>query len=157
MFATVIASLLIGFGILGTLLPVLPGTVFAFIGITLHKVLLGDASVSWSFVLVALLITILSVMIDIWCTWWGARRFGATWLGAMGAVMGALIGFLFFSLPGLIIGPFAGAVIFELLANRTGSDATRAGIGTIVGSFVAMILKLGLTAGMGVAFYLALI
>jgi len=157
MLATIIASLFIGFGILGTLLPVLPGTVIAFTGIALHKLLLGEASVSWAFVAVALAITILTVIIDVYCTWWGARRFGATWLGATGAVLGALIGFLFLSLPGLIIGPFIGAVVFELLANRNGAEATRAGFGTIVGSVLALVLKLGLTAGMGAAFYFALL
>ena len=64
---------------------------------------------------------------------------------------------LFFSLPGLIIGPIVGAVLFELLASRDGSDATRAGFGTIVGSVLALVLKLGLTVGMGAAFYLALV
>jgi uncharacterized protein YqgC (DUF456 family) len=157
MLATLIASFFIGFGILGTLLPVLPGTVIAFTGIALHKLLLGEASVSWTFVSVALAITIITVMIDIYCTWWGARRFGATILGAIGAVLGALVGFLFFNIIGLIIGPFVGAVLFELLADRTGGEATRAGFGTIVGTMVALVLKLVLTTGMGVAFYLALV
>jgi uncharacterized protein YqgC (DUF456 family) len=157
MLATIIASMFIGFGILGTFLPVLPGTVIAFTGIALHKLLLGEASVSWGFVAVALGITVVTVVIDVYFTWWGARRFGATWLGATGAVLGALIGFLFMNLPGLIIGPFAGAVLFELLANRTGAEATRAGFGTIVGAVFAFAIKLGLTAGMGAAFYIALV
>lgn len=157
MIATIIASFFIGLGILGTLLPVLPGTAIAFTGIALHKLLLGDASVSWGFVSFALAITVLTILIDIYCTWWGARRFGATWLGASGAVLGAVLGFMLFSLPGLIIGPIIGAVSLELLANRSGAEATQAGLGTIVGSVLALVLKLGLTLGMGAAFYLALL
>ena len=157
MLATIVAMTLIICGIIGTLLPILPGTVIAFTGIALHKLLLGDASVSWGFVAVALGVTVLTLVIDIWCTWWGARRFGATWLGAFGAVLGALVGLLFFNLPGLILGPIAGAVFFELLANGTGSDAARAGFGTVVGSVLALVIKLTLTLAMGTAFPLALL
>ena len=151
-----ITSLFIFFGILCTFVPILPGTVIAFTGMALHKLFLGEASVSWGFIAVAFAITVLTLVIDIWCTWWGARRFGATWLGAFGAILGGLFGFLFFNLPGLILGPVAGAVLFELLANRSGPEAMAAGFGTIVGSIVAFFLKFGLTAGMIVGFYLAL-
>lgn len=157
MLATLIASLIIAIGILGCLLPVLPGTVIAFVGIALHKLLLGEASVSWSFVLVALGITVLSIFIDIWCTWWGARRFGASWKGALGAVLGAIAGFLFFSLPGLIIGPVVGAILFELMDDRSGPEALAAGVGTIVGSLMAFFLKFGMTAAMGIGFFMAIL
>jgi len=156
MLATFIASLFIGIGILGCLLPILPGTVIAFTGIALHKLLLGEASVSWSFVAVALAITVASIVIDIWCTWWGARRFGASWIGALGAVLGGITGLIFFSLPGLILGPVVGAVLFELMDNRDGPQALAAGFGTVVGSLVAFFLKFGMTAAMGIGFYLAL-
>ncbi len=156
MLATLIASLFIAIGILGCLLPVLPGTVIAFIGIALHKLLLGDASVSWGFVGLALAITIFSIVIDVWCTWWGARRFGASWKGALGAVLGGIAGLIFFSLPGLIIGPVVGAILFELMDNRSGPEAVAAGVGTIVGGLVAFFLKFGMTAAMGVGFYMAI-
>jgi uncharacterized protein YqgC (DUF456 family) len=157
MLALFIASFLIAVGLLGTLLPILPGTVIAFAGIVIHKLMLGEASVSWSIVLMASLITVLTLLIDVWCTWWGARRFGATVMGAVGAVLGAIFGLLFFSLPGLVIGPVVGAVLFELLNDRSGQEATRAGFGTVIGAVVGFFLKLGLTTGMVAAFYLALI
>ncbi|HKJ90720.1 MAG TPA: DUF456 domain-containing protein, partial [Oceanipulchritudo sp.] len=150
-------SSLIALGLLGTLLPILPGTVFAFAGILMHKLLLGETSVSWEFVAIAFGITLLTLIIDAWCSWWGARRFGASWKGALGAVSGGLLGLIFFNLPGLILGPIAGAVIFELLDSRSGPDAARAGAGTVVGALLAFILKVGLTTGMAAGFYLALV
>ena len=156
MLATLIASLFIAVGILGCLLPVLPGTVIAFIGIALHKLLLGEASVSWGFVGLALAITVFSIVVDVWCTWWGARRFGASWKGALGAVLGGIAGLIFFSLPGLIIGPVVGAILFELMDDRAAPEAVAAGVGTIVGGLVAFFLKFGLTAAMGVSFYMAI-
>ena len=156
MMALFLTSLIIAFGILCTFLPILPGTVIAFTGIAFHKLVLGEASVSWTFIAVAFAITLLTLLIDVWCTWWGARTFGATWKGALGAVLGGIFGFLFFNLPGLIIGPILGAVVFELLDNRPGAEAAAAGFGTLVGSIVAFFLKFGLTAGLAVAFYMAL-
>jgi uncharacterized protein YqgC (DUF456 family) len=157
MLAFILASSLIALGLLGTLLPILPGTVIAFAGIVVHKLLLGEASVSWEFVAIAFGITLLTLVIDAWCTWWGARRFGASWKGALGAVLGGLFGLIFFNLPGLILGPIAGAVLFELLDNRSGPEAARAGAGTVVGAVVAFILKIGLTTGMAAGFYFALV
>lgn len=156
MLALILATSLIALGFLGTLLPILPGTVIAFAGIVVHKLLLGEASVSWEFVAIAFGITLLTLVIDAWCTWWGARRFGASWKGALGAVLGGLFGLIFFNLPGLILGPIAGAVLFEVLDNRSGPEAARAGAGTVVGALVAFILKIGLTTGMVAGFYIAL-
>lgn len=121
------------------------------------RLLLGETSVSWGFVAIAFGITLPTLVIDAWCTWWGGRRFGASWKGALGAVLGGLFGLIFFNLPGLILGPIVGAVIFELLESRSGPDAARAGAGTIVGTLVAFILKIGLTTGMAASFYLALV
>lgn len=156
MLALFVSTTFIVIGLIGTFLPVIPGTVVAFTGIALHKLFLGDASVSWGFVAAAAIITIITLVIDVWCTWWGARRFGASWKGALGAVAGGIIGFLFFNILGLIIGPIIGAVLFELIDDRSGPEAARAGFGTIVGSAVAFFLKFVLTASMATAFYLAL-
>ena len=156
MLAWILATCLIAIGLLGTLLPILPGTVIAFAGILVHKLLLPEASVSWNFIAIAFGITLLTLIVDAWCTWWGARRFGASWKGATGAVLGGIVGLIFFNIPGLIIGPVVGAVLFELLDNRSGPEAARAGAGTVAGALVAFVLKLGLTTGMVAAFYISI-
>ena len=67
------------------------------------------------------------------------------------------MGLLFFSIPGLILGPMVGAVLFELLDNRSGGEAALAGFGTVVGSVVAFGLKLSMTAAMAIGFYIAIL
>lgn len=156
MIALLTVTCLIALGLLGTLLPILPGTVLAFGGIVLHKAWVGEASVPWSFVLFALLLTVLTLLVDAWGSWWGARRFGASWKGAMGAVLGGLGGLVFFGLPGLLMGPILGAILFELLDCRSAPEATRAGLGTLLGAVLAFFIKLGLTVAMVAGFYLSL-
>jgi len=157
MLTFIIVSFLIALGFLMTLVPVIPGTLVAYGGIVLHKLALGDASISWGLVGVATLLTLFTLVVDLACTWWGARRFGATTIGAIGALIGGIVGLLLFNVVGLLIGPVLGAIIFELLQDREGPAAVRAGFGTVVGSFVAYFLKLGLTIFMVAGFYLALL
>lgn len=151
--ALTIAILFFLAGLAGAVLPILPGTLLAWLGIVVHKLMLGPASVSWTFVIVGLGVVILSYAADALFTWWGARRFGATWKGALGAVIGGIVGMLFFNLPGIILGPIIGAVAVEWVNLRNHRQALRAGWGTFIGGVVSMIVKLALTAGLIVAFF----
>lgn len=157
MLTLIIVTFLIALGFLMTLVPVIPGTLVAYGGIVLHKLALGESSISWGLIGVATLLTLFTLIVDFACTWWGARRFGATTIGAIGALLGGILGLIFFNVIGLVIGPIIGAIAFELLQDREGHAAVRAGFGTVVGSFVAYILKLGLTIFMVAGFYLALL
>ena len=77
----------------------------------------------------------------------GARKLGATWRGMLGAVVGALIGILF-SLPGIILGPFLGALLFEFLGGRDVREAALAGAGAMLGIFVGALGKVACSAAM---------
>ena len=154
--ALAIAVLLFLCGFAGSFLPVLPGTFFVWLGIFIHKIWLGDASVPWTFFWIATALTLFCQVLDPACAYLGAKKFGATWRGGLGAILGGIAGIVFFNLAGLVIGPIVGAILFELLNNRNMKEAGKAGAGAIVGGLAAFALKLVLTCFMiaGFFFYL---
>lgn len=151
--AFLVASLILWLGVFCTLLPVLPGTMIAWLGVLVHRLWLGgSASVPWWFVALGLGLVIFAQLVDYLAVLWGARKFGTSWKGGLGAVVGALVG-VFFGLPGLLIGPIVGAVLFEWIELRDKSRAMNAGIGTMLGGLAAIFLKLLMTVAYAGAFY----
>src|SRR5690606_26641043 len=93
------------------------------------------------------LLTVLSVIVDFLASAMGAKRAGASRLAIVGAVVGSIVG-LFFGLPGLLAGPFIGALAGEWLHIRQIRQAARVGLATWVGLLVGTALKLGLAFAM---------
>lgn len=138
-----LAVVLVVVGIAGAVLPALPGVPLVFAGL-LAAAWADDFERVGVVALVVLgLLTVLSFVIDFLATVLGAQRVGATKLALLGAALGTLIG-LFFGLPGLILGPFAGAVIGELVSHGRVQQATRAGLATWVGLLFGTLAKLAL-------------
>lgn len=119
-------------GVAGCLLPVLPGTPIVLAAAVVHRLYFGDTGPSVWVLIVLTLLTIISLIFDQLASVLGAKKLGATWKGVTGAVVGGLVG-LFFSLPGIILGPFIGATLFELFGDREFRDALRAGVGATLG------------------------
>ncbi len=119
---------------------------------------MGDASVTWKIVIITGIITIIGQISDFIMGLWGARKFGATWKGAIGALFGALIAF-FIPPPlfWLIVGPVAGAIAGELLAGRTFKEGGQAGLGAVIGGIAAFALKFGLSICVVILFFLKLL
>lgn len=144
-------------GLATSLLPVVPGNFIVWLGVIVHKLWLGDASVSWKIVMITGALTLIGQAGDLLFGIWGARKFGASWKGAMGALLGACIGFF---LPPplfwLIVGPIIGAVIGEVYAGRTWKDGSKAGLGTIIGGAIAFAFKFGLSVCIISLFFLTL-
>ena len=111
---------------------------------------------SWTFFIIATSLTILAQGLDYLCSYWGAKRFGASWQGGLGAVLGSIVGIFFFNLIGLIIGPITGVILVEFIRNRNILQAGKAGMGTIVGGIAAFIAKFTLACIMIVGFYIYL-
>jgi uncharacterized protein len=113
-----------------------------------------DVSV-WTIVLLGVL-TLVSLAVDFFASLLGAKRAGASRKALWGAAIGTFAG-LFFGIPGLLLGPFIGAVAGELLGGREWREASKVGFGTWLGIAVGTALKLGLAFGMLGIFVLALL
>ena len=137
-----IAVILMAIGLIGTVVPVLPGTTIILGAAIIHRVALGaDGSLGVSALIGMLVLTLISYALDAAAGYLGAKRFGATKWGLAGGVIGGLAG-LFFGLPGLFLGPIAGAATGELLSGKELVKAGRAGWGTILGMLGGMIAKI---------------
>ncbi len=150
----VLAVALVCIGIAGSVLPALPGVPLVFAGL-LVAAWAGDFErVGWVTLVVLGLLTVASFAIDLAATAMGAKRVGATKLAVAGAALGALAG-LFLGLPGLVLGPFVGAVTGELLSHGQVQQATRAGLATWMGLLFGTLAKLALVFTMLGVFALA--
>ena len=147
----VFALLLMGVGVAGSILPGLPSTPLVFIGALAHKLYFGPAGPAWWVIGVLGVFTILSLVVDYAASMYGAKRLGATWRGAVGAIVGGLIG-LFFNLPGILLGPFIGAALFEMAGGREWKEASKAGVGATLGLLAGAIGKIACCVAMMLLF-----
>jgi len=127
-------------GIIGCLVPVLPGPPLSFLGlILLHFSRFGHFSKSTLITLgaIAVVVTILDYIVPVW----GTKRFGGSKYGTRGATVGLIIGF-FLGPMGIIIGPLIGAFVGEMIFKDDIHYATRAGFGSLLGFLTGIGLKL---------------
>ena len=141
----VLATLIVIGGLAGTIVPALPGVPMVFAGLFLAAWAGGFVQVGWTTVGVLGVLTALAWLIDFLAAALGAKRLGASQRAFWGAAFGAFAG-IFFGLPGIVLGPFVGAVVAELSAGRDIQQAGRAGYGAWLG------IVLGTAAKLAIAF-----
>lgn len=139
----VLAGFLVLAGLAGAILPALPGVPLVFGGLLLAAWADDFQRVSWVVLVLLGLLTAFSFAIDFAATALGAKRVGASKLAIAGALIGTLAGFVL-GLPGLIFGPFVGAVIGEMLTHGEMQKAARAGFATWMGLIFGTLTKLAL-------------
>ena len=139
----ILALVLVLIGFAGLVLPALPGIPMIYAGLVLAAWAEDFAHVGWITLTILGLLALVSYGIDFAATALGAKKFGASPRAIWGAAAGTLIG-IFFGLPGIIIGPFAGALIAELTHKNDMQAATKAGVGATLGLLFGAILKIAL-------------
>lgn len=128
----IIALLIMSIGFLGSFLPGLPSTPVVLVTAVAHRLYFLETGAGNVMIGILVLITVFSLVLDYVAGMIGAKKLGATWRGVVGAVVGGIVG-IFFSLPGILLGPFLGALIFEMLGGREFKEASRAGVGAVIG------------------------
>jgi uncharacterized protein len=138
-----LAVLLIGVGVVGIILPALPGTVLIFGGLLLAAWADHFQRVGPVMLTVIGIIGAASYGVDFAAAALGAKHLGASKRAMAGAALGTLLG-LFLGLPGIIIGPFVGAMLGELTVHREWKRIGKAGVAAWIGFLVGTVVKVGI-------------
>lgn len=145
----VLAIVLLIVGVIGGILPVLPGPPLSFIGmILLHYSKFADFSteVLWVFGFIALGVQVLDYIVPAW----GTKKFGGTKYGTWGSIIGLIFGVFIlpsivvigpFGLIGIIAGPFFGALVGEKIGGQNSDQAMRAAFGSFIGFLAGTLMK----------------
>jgi uncharacterized protein YqgC (DUF456 family) len=135
-------------GLVGVVLPALPGLPFVFAGMILAAWADGFREIGWVTLTVLGLMTLVSFIVDFWATAHGAKRVGASKYAVWGAILGTFAGLFIMPPLGLFVGPFVGALIGELIHGKEIRQAAKVGFGTWLGLVMAIVLKMGLAFAM---------
>lgn len=137
----VVALLVMLAGILGTFLPLLPGVPLIFVTMVVVGYFDHWQHITGGFLFWMLLLTVLSLALDYLGGMIGAKRYGASRQGTIGALVGGIVGVIFFFPVGLIVGPLLGSIIGELAAGRAWEQAWRAGWGSLMGTIGSSVIR----------------
>lgn len=138
---TIISILLILTGLIGIIIPILPGSVLIFLGVLLFGLLTGTIAIS-TLAILGVLIIALSI-INYAIGLWGIKKMGATRYGTWGGVIGILVGLIFspFGLVSIFICPILGTIIGEIIGGKKLLQSAKISLGHLLGYFFALILE----------------
>lgn len=152
-FLVILSVFFMFLGIIGSFLPVLPGPLTSWFGLLLLH--LTDAvPMNWTFLIITLFFALAIWLLDYIIPAIGTKKFGGSKAGMIGTTLGLIVGLIFLGPFGIIIGPFAGAYIGELLNKSDSKKALKAAFGSFLGfltstfiKFIVAVVYLGLFLG----------
>jgi uncharacterized protein YqgC (DUF456 family) len=136
----ILGILLILAGIAGSLLPLLPGPPIAYVGLLLQQ-LKAEPAFTTKFLLIWAGIVILTLVLDYLVPIWGTKKFGGSKYGVWGCTLGFLAAF-WMGPWGVILGPFLGAFLGEMIAGKNSKQSFRAAMGSFIGFIAGSFFKL---------------
>lgn len=151
----IIAVVFFTVGIIGTVLPMLPGAPLIWLGMLIYGVFVKFNNLTLLFFVGQGLAVALVFLIDYLAGVVGAKHYGGSKAAIWGSVLGGLLGTLLLGPFGLIIGPFIGAIMGEFYRNSDLNKAFQVGIGTLIGFLGGTVLKLTVEVIMIIWFFIA--
>lgn len=139
-FLLIVAFLFLLIGIIGCIVPGLPGTPISYAGLWIAQAT-NRVDFSWQFLLIWGIVVVVISVLDYVVPAWGTKKFGGSSWGVWGSTIGVFIG-LFFGAIGVIVGPLVGAILGELIAGKQLGAALKAGWGSFVGILFSTVIKL---------------
>ena len=136
-----IGSILLVLGFVGCVVPVLPGPLLALAGLLCARGVAPHDSPSLGMLIAAACFVIVTVALDYIVPAMGAKKFNCSRMGIWGCVLGTIIG-IFFMPFGLILGPFLGAMLGELIAGKKFRQSLKGATGAFIGYVTGILLKL---------------
>lgn len=140
----IISGTLILAGIIGCIIPGIPGPPISYIGLLLLQ-LKSTPPFSARFLAIWAVITIGVTVLDYIVPAYGTKKFGGSSYGMWGSIIGLFFGIFFFPPFGIIVGAFAGAVIGEMINGKEFNNALRSGFGSFLGFIAGTIMKLAVS------------
>ena len=139
--ALIVIAIVLGIvGLVGTVIPVLPGTIISFMGLVAASFTDGS-NIEVVVLTIWGIVSVTVIALDYLLPGYLSKRFGGTKWGSWGATIGTILG-IFIGPAGLILGPFACAVVGELLGEKLSMrEALRVGFGSMLSFVVGTIFK----------------
>lgn len=139
-WSIIVVMFIIGF--VGLIYPVIPSVLFIFAGFILYGLFFSFLPFNWLFWTVQILFVVLLFLADYVSNIIGVKKFGGSKAGVWGSTIGLLIGPFVIPAFGIIVGPFLGAIIAELLVHKKDVvTATRIGFGSVIGFISSVVTK----------------
>jgi hypothetical protein len=149
-----LALLIMFVGLAGTILPMLPGGPLIVLGMLVYGAFEGFEVFSPTFWVGQVILLMLVFAVDYLAGAIGAQKYGGSKASVWGSIVGGLVGIFVLGPFGILLGPFLGAIIGELLSNKPLEQAVKVGVGTLLGFAGGALVKLIIEIGMIIWFLL---
>ena len=136
----IVSALLMLVGIIGSVVPALPGPPLSYVGLLLLQ-LTDKVQFSTSFLVVWGIVVLAVVVLDYYLPIWTTKKVGGSKAGINGSIIGMVVGIIFTPI-GMILGTLLGAIIGEIIGGASGDKALKSGLATFVGTMLSIGIKL---------------
>src|SRR3989344_7635855 len=146
---TIVSGLLILSGIVGTILPFLPGAPLTLAGLLVYGLVTNFADFSGWMIGIFVALTLLTFLIDVFAPALGAgNKTKSSRYASVGAIIGAVLGIFILGPIGVLVGPLLGAFAGEFIVSRDFDQAAKSARGAFLAFLIGTAVKLGIVFAM---------